>query len=219
MQCLVSFLILQSSWWERESWLLCSVVLICVTVSVLWFFLMVPWVGLQCAIVVFPHHTHLLFFKISLVPYDKYYLTCVLLYYWIYLNCCEKVIKCLIKLCILSPFLNLFINLNNTWALLLDPLLVPYRSKTCSGDYRFARFCPSVMLSCPGHISNIIWGIYPIFGLWMHLVMAECRIPFWVTLILTSDLILFHFGVTLTLTSDLILSIFVSGAYLLHYLR
>ena len=32
-----------------------------VTVSVLWFFLIVPWVGLQCMIVVFPDHTHLLF--------------------------------------------------------------------------------------------------------------------------------------------------------------
>ena len=30
------------------------------TVSVLWLFLMVPWVGLQCVIVVFPDHTHLL---------------------------------------------------------------------------------------------------------------------------------------------------------------
>ena len=32
-----------------------------VTVSVLWLFLMVPWVGLQCTIVVFPDHTLLLF--------------------------------------------------------------------------------------------------------------------------------------------------------------
>ena len=31
------------------------------TVSVLWLFLTVPWVGLQCVIVVFPDHTHLLF--------------------------------------------------------------------------------------------------------------------------------------------------------------
>ena len=28
---------------------------------VLWLFLTVPWVDLQCAIVVFPDHTHLLF--------------------------------------------------------------------------------------------------------------------------------------------------------------
>ena len=32
-----------------------------VTINVLWFFLTVPWVGLQCVIVVFPDHTHLLF--------------------------------------------------------------------------------------------------------------------------------------------------------------
>ena len=32
-----------------------------VTISVLWLFLMVPWVGLECVIVVFPDHTHLLF--------------------------------------------------------------------------------------------------------------------------------------------------------------
>ena len=32
-----------------------------VTINVLWLFLAVPWVGLQCVIVVFPDHTHLLF--------------------------------------------------------------------------------------------------------------------------------------------------------------
>ena len=44
------------------------------TVCVLWLFLTVPWVGLQCVIVVFPDHTHLLvfffccfFFKKSIV--------------------------------------------------------------------------------------------------------------------------------------------------------
>ena len=31
-----------------------------VTINVLWLFLMVPWVGLQYVIVVFPDHTHLL---------------------------------------------------------------------------------------------------------------------------------------------------------------
>ena len=31
-----------------------------VTVKVLWLFLTVPWVGLQCVIVVFPNHTHFL---------------------------------------------------------------------------------------------------------------------------------------------------------------
>ena len=39
-----------------------------VAVSVLWLFLMVPWVGLQCVIVVFPHHTHLLFPTSSILP-------------------------------------------------------------------------------------------------------------------------------------------------------
>ena len=34
------------------------------TVNVLWLFFMVPWVGLQFVIVVFPDHTHL-FFKTS----------------------------------------------------------------------------------------------------------------------------------------------------------
>ena len=32
-----------------------------VTINVVWLFLTVPWVGLQCVIVVFPDHTHLLF--------------------------------------------------------------------------------------------------------------------------------------------------------------
>ena len=32
-----------------------------VTVNLLRLFLTVPWVGLQCVIVVFPDHTHLLF--------------------------------------------------------------------------------------------------------------------------------------------------------------
>ena len=34
-----------------------------VTINVLWLFLTVPWAGLQCVIVVFPDHTHLLFDK------------------------------------------------------------------------------------------------------------------------------------------------------------
>ena len=35
-----------------------------VTVNVLWLYLMVQWVGLQCVIVVFPIHTYLLFDKL-----------------------------------------------------------------------------------------------------------------------------------------------------------
>ena len=44
---------------ERELAAMCFNYL--VTGSVLWLFLMVLWVGLQCTIVVFPDHTHLLF--------------------------------------------------------------------------------------------------------------------------------------------------------------
>ena len=32
-----------------------------VTIYVLWLFLKVPWVGLQCVIIEFPDHTHLIF--------------------------------------------------------------------------------------------------------------------------------------------------------------
>ena len=38
-----------------------------VSVNVLWLFLKVPWVGLQCVIVVFPAHTHLLLLRMRLV--------------------------------------------------------------------------------------------------------------------------------------------------------
>ena len=40
-----------------------------VAINVLWLFLTVPWVGMQCVIVVLPDHTHLLFyypFKVSM---------------------------------------------------------------------------------------------------------------------------------------------------------
>ena len=55
MQYLVSFLILQSYClgWEKESWFLFFNCLPDVTVSFLWLFLAVPWIGL----VVFPDHT------------------------------------------------------------------------------------------------------------------------------------------------------------------
>ena len=46
---------------ERELVALLYMPSLClVTVSVLWLFLKVSWVGLQCVIVVFPDHTHLL---------------------------------------------------------------------------------------------------------------------------------------------------------------
>ena len=37
----------------------------CLTINVLWLFLAVPWVGLQCLIVVFPDHTHFLLVRIE----------------------------------------------------------------------------------------------------------------------------------------------------------
>ena len=43
-----------------------------VTVNVLWLFLTVPWVGLQCVIVVFPDHTHLFFYTIFKRGYTMY---------------------------------------------------------------------------------------------------------------------------------------------------
>ena len=57
MHYFVSFLVLQSSWQGRESWLLC-------------FNCLMPcyWVGLQCVIVIFPDHIH--FF----VPFAWYWL-------------------------------------------------------------------------------------------------------------------------------------------------
>ena len=36
-----------------------------VTINVLWLILTVPWVGLQYVIVVFPDHTHLLFYHLN----------------------------------------------------------------------------------------------------------------------------------------------------------
>ena len=62
MHYFVSILVLQSSLREEKpiSLLLLSYRCI-VTINVLWLFLMVPWVGIQCVSVVFPDHTHLLF--------------------------------------------------------------------------------------------------------------------------------------------------------------
>ena len=46
---------------------------------------------------------------------------------------------------------------------------------------------PSLFVSSV--ISYILWGRNSKFGVWMHLGMAECHIPFWVTVTLTSDLV------------------------------
>ena len=53
--------ILQSSW-GRESWLLYFDCLpwCLVTVGILWLFFLMPWIGMQWVIVLFPDHTHLL---------------------------------------------------------------------------------------------------------------------------------------------------------------
>ena len=47
----------------EESALIALIVFLvsCDCYSVAWLFLTVPWVGMQCVIVVFPDHTHLLF--------------------------------------------------------------------------------------------------------------------------------------------------------------
>ena len=48
-----------------------------VTINVMWLFLTVPWVGLQCVILVFPDHTHLLFGAVLLVITDFLQEVCV----------------------------------------------------------------------------------------------------------------------------------------------
>ena len=40
--------------------------------NTLWLFLTVPWVGLQCVIVVFPDHTHLLIDEMPLTVLAKF---------------------------------------------------------------------------------------------------------------------------------------------------
>ena len=62
----MSVLVLQSYCLGRESWWLC---LVCLP-GVSWF-LAVPWVCPQFVIVVFPDHTHLLFFIIVLSKIDE----------------------------------------------------------------------------------------------------------------------------------------------------
>ena len=61
MHYFLSILVLQSSRRERQMF---SLPLLAfgwlVTVNVLWLFLTVPWVGLQCVIVVFPDYTQVL---------------------------------------------------------------------------------------------------------------------------------------------------------------
>ena len=60
----------------------------------------------------------------------------------------------------------------------------------------------SVPLSCPVHISYILWVRNSKFGVWIHLGMAECRVPF---------------SGHCALTSDLVFRIILSGAYLILF--
>ena len=62
VQYLVLFLVLQSSRWGRERWLLKTCFKCHVSVSDLCLFLKVQCVGLQCVIVVFHNNTPLPFF-------------------------------------------------------------------------------------------------------------------------------------------------------------
>ena len=61
---LSSFAIILTGQRERELVaLLCSSSCSIVMVIVLLLFPMVPWAGMQCVIVIFPDHTHLIFFE------------------------------------------------------------------------------------------------------------------------------------------------------------
>ena len=54
---------------KKESWLLYFNCLLMAFDSVLCLFLAVLWVGLQCVIVAFPNHTHLLFHVVCRVQF------------------------------------------------------------------------------------------------------------------------------------------------------
>ena len=61
---------------------LCLLALCLVTVIVLWFFLTMPWIGLQCVIVVFLEHTHLSFINpllhsLTIAPCDAFEISCI----------------------------------------------------------------------------------------------------------------------------------------------
>ena len=81
--------------------------------------------------------------------------------------------------------------------------------------------------SCPAHISYIIKGRNPKFGMWVHLWVAKCRVPFFEFFfkirirnisptrfevaisnfvfgcVLMLEIVAYYFLVTVTLTSDL----------------
>ena len=55
----------------------------------------------------------------------------------------------------------------------LKELWEAYSNRTVRPSVR-----PSVPLSCPVHISYILWGRNSKFGVWIHLGMGECRVTF-----------------------------------------
>ena len=64
VEYLLSVLVFQSPRWGNESWLIyfsCLLGATCLLASVPCLFLTVPWVGLQCKIVIFSGHTYSLF--------------------------------------------------------------------------------------------------------------------------------------------------------------
>ena len=69
----MSILVLQSSRWGRESWVQCFILSSWCLVIVVWLFLAMPRVCLQFVILVFPDHTHLLFFSIKWRPLLKHF--------------------------------------------------------------------------------------------------------------------------------------------------
>ena len=83
MQYYVSYIFCNHLGWEKRAVaVLCLLALCLVTVIVLWFFLAMPWIGLQCVIVVFLAHTHLSFINPLLhnqtkAPCDAFEISCI----------------------------------------------------------------------------------------------------------------------------------------------
>ena len=71
----MSFLVLQSSYWEKRAGCFAFLRLsygCLVTVSVLWLFFTVPWIGLQFLIEVFADHSHYFSPTFIMVIVDTY---------------------------------------------------------------------------------------------------------------------------------------------------
>ena len=67
------------------------------------------------------------------------------------------------------PFFILFMPPKELWE--------AYNNRTVRPSVRQS-VSPSVPPSCPVHISYIFWYRNSKFGVWIHLGMAECRVPF-----------------------------------------